>query len=173
MNAGGKMNTEPSASAPIGKPPLHPDITNPKHQNMPEHRRCVAHKKNGARCQRPAMLGTTVCGHHGGLSPHVKRAARARLENAADRLARQLLGMAEDPDMAPAVKLAALRDALDRAGIGARTAMDVSVELKPYEKLFDRLDRSAGAGVGMETGPVVVDGEVVAEYADFSDGSTP
>jgi hypothetical protein len=105
----------------------------------------------------------------------VKRAARARLENAADRLARQLLGMAEDPDMAPAVKLAALRDALDRAGIGARTALDVSVELKPYEKLFDRLDRSAGAGVGMETGPVVVDGEVVAEYADFADGngSTP
>jgi hypothetical protein len=61
-----------------------------------------------------------------------------------------------------------------------RAALDVSVELKPYEKLFDRLDRSAGAGVGMETGPVVVDGEVAdssklgeAGYADFSDGSTP
>jgi hypothetical protein len=68
-----------------------------------------------------------------------------------------------------------LRDALDRAGIGARTALDVSVELKPYEKLFDRLDRSAGVETGMGTGPVVVDGEVVAEYADFADGngSTP
>jgi hypothetical protein len=144
-------------------------------------RRCSAHSsQTGLPCKRPPIEGGTVCGTHGGRAPHIKKAARARLENAADRLARQLLGMAEDPDMAPAVKLAALRDALDRAGIGARTALDVSVELKPYEKLFDRLDRSAGAGVGMETGPVVVDGEVAdssklgeAGYADFSDGSTP
>jgi hypothetical protein len=151
------------------------DATNELSMDGPIKKRnqCVAHKKNGERCQKAPILGATVCRFHGGAAGHVKRAARARLENAADRLARQLLGMAEDPDTPPAVKLAALRDALDRAGIAARTAMDVSVELKPYEKLFDRLDRSAGAGVGMGTGPVVVDGEVVAEYADFSDGSTP
>jgi len=125
---------EPSELAPVSKD-RHPDINNPKWRNMPEERRCVGHKRTGARCQRPAILGGTVCRHHGGAAPHVKKAARARLENAADRLARQLLGMAEDPDMPPAIKLAALRDALDRAGVGARQALDVSVEMKPYERL--------------------------------------
>jgi hypothetical protein len=132
-------------------------------------RRCSAKSsQTGLPCKRAPIEGGTVCGTHGGRAPHVKRAARARLENAADRLARQLLGMAEDPEMPPAVKLAALRDALDRAGLSARTAVEVSVELKPYERLFDRLERSAGAAPDAPA-PTVVAGEVVAEYADFDD----
>ena len=108
-----------------------------------ERNQCVAHKKTGERCQKAPIAGATVCRFHGGAAPHVKRAARARLENAADRLARQLLGMAEDPDMPPAGEARGAADALDRAGLSARTAVDVSVELKPYEKLFDRIERGA------------------------------
>lgn len=152
-------------------PSTWPDINNPRHRNMTN--RCVAHKKTGARCQRPAMLGGTVCRHHGGASPHVKAAAKARLENAADRLARQLLGMAEDPNMAPAIKLAALKDALDRAGLGARSALDVTHDLKRWEEVFEGVYRGPVGGapaapVGATLDSEVIDGEVI-EYAEFSD----
>lgn len=148
-------------------------IHNPKHANMPESRRCVGHRKNGDRCQKPSILGATVCREHGGAAPHVKAAAKARLENAADRLARQLLGMAEDPDMAPAIKLAALKDALDRAGLGARQALDVAVGLAPWEQILDGVyrgpRRDAPAGPDGATLDVeVIDGESF-EYATFTD----
>jgi hypothetical protein len=98
-----------------------------------DHIRCKAHRKNGNQCLRPALRGTTVCFRHGGAAPQVKSAARARLENAADRMARTLLGIADSAE-SEAVKLAAVKDALDRAGLGAKS--EVTVELKPWERLM-------------------------------------
>lgn len=92
---------------------------------VPE-RRCKAHRKNGDQCKNSALIGSTVCRYHGGAAKHVKAAARARIENAADRMAKELLGMAIDPDVAPAVKLAAIKDALDRSGLKAPSEVVVS-----------------------------------------------
>jgi hypothetical protein len=44
-----------------------------------------------------------------------------------DRLARQLLNMTTDPNVTDPVKLAAIKDALDRSGIQAKTAFSVEV----------------------------------------------
>lgn len=102
-----------------------------------QERRCVAHKSNGDRCLKAAIKGATVCRTHGGATRHVKRAARARLENAADLMAKQLLGIALTAD-SEAVKLAAIRDALDRSGLKPPAEVVLSQgEAKPYEELFD------------------------------------
>ena len=95
--------------------------------------RCVAHRKNGDRCLKIAIRGASVCRFHGGAAGHVKRKARERIQLAADRMARELLGIATD-GQSEAVKLNAIRDALDRSGLGAKA--EVSLELKPYEEML-------------------------------------
>ena len=47
--------------------------------------------------------------------------------------------MATDPKVADATKLAAIKDALDRGGLTAKTTVEVEVGLKPYEDIMGDL----------------------------------
>lgn len=104
------------------------------------HRRCRGHStRTGLRCKQQAMMGTAVCRFHGGSAPHVQRAAKVRLDMAADRMAANLLGLAEYSGN-DAIRLGATNSALDRAGIIRPTQVEVGpIERKPYEDIFDRI----------------------------------
>ncbi|WP_237085003.1 hypothetical protein [Mycobacteroides abscessus] len=52
-------------------------------------------------------------------------------------MAEQLLKMATDPNVADAVKLSAIKDALDRGGVTAKTVATVEITAKPFEEIFD------------------------------------
>lgn len=108
-------------------------------------RRCTAHRKNGDQCKNAARLGTNVCDFHGAKAPQVKRKARERLEEASDRLARELLKMAVNPEVSESVRLSAIKDALDRAGVSAKTAVEVEVgPPKPWEQILNGMTELEG-----------------------------
>jgi hypothetical protein len=47
--------------------------------------------------------------------------------------------MATDANVSDSVKLAAIRDALDRAGLNPKAAVEIGVSLRPYEQILDDL----------------------------------
>ena len=99
-------------------------------------RRCSAHRKTGEQCKNAALRGTTVCGKHGGNAPQVKRKAHQRLEEAADRMARALLGIADNGE-SEAVRLAAIKHALALGGFTEKTAVELSVpEAPPWAQMM-------------------------------------
>ena len=110
-------------------------------------RRCKGHLKNGEQCHKPAIRGSTVCRTHGGAAPQVIAAARARLANAADSMASNLVGLARTAE-SEAVRVRATEGVLDRVGIGRTTEVEIGpAKPKPYEEIFE----SIGGGTRAES----------------------
>src|ERR1700754_2980750 len=87
-------------------------------------------------------------------------------------MARELLGLATGAE-SEAVKLNAIRDALDRGGLIAKA--EVSVELKPYEQLLGDLTGVANISRAEHRalrGSPVIDAELV-DPADESGPARP
>lgn len=137
---------------------------------------CTATTKHGERagmrCGMRPIRGGNVCHKHGGGAPQVRAKAISRLNNAVDTLAGLLLKLANSAE-SEQVRLAAIKDALDRAGLSARQAIDIT--LTPFEALTERI---MTAGVEVEPDDYI-EGEVVesrpatAEVDDAAATATP
>jgi hypothetical protein len=141
IDHGGTHGVEPPIEATRSRTP---DGRDWPHGPKPE-RRCTAHSsRTGDPCKNAAIKGHNVCRYHGGAAKQVKQAARIRLENAADLMARELLGIALTAE-GEGVKLAAIRDALDRAGLKAPSEVVLSQgEPKGWETVFDSIGGTPG-----------------------------
>ena len=104
-----------------------------------ENQRCTAHRKNGQQCRKFAIFGTNVCRVHGEAAKQVKAKAQRRIAMAADSMAREVIGIVKDKNISEAVRVTAIRDALDRAGVSAKTAIDVEVAVKPWEEIYTKI----------------------------------
>lgn len=137
-------------------------------------RRCQAQRSNGrGPCRRFAIRGGIVCRVHGGAAEQVQLAATVRLKLAADRMARNLLGLAEEA-RSEHVQYLATTAALDRAGVVQPTNVNVNVGQAPYEQVFEgiapitRAESRAARGLPPppalstgDRGDDIVDAEVV------------
>lgn len=92
-------------------------------------RQCTAHNAvTGLRCRQGAILGGTVCFHHGGKAKHVRDKARERLRElvhpAIEALADMINLGAQSEDKSAVIRAALA--VLDRCGYEAKSGLEVS-----------------------------------------------
>lgn len=97
----------------------------------------------GERCNRSAIRGGNVCQVHGGSAPQVRAAAKRRLLEAADEVAAILVRIAISEDTDERVRLQAIRDLLDRAGIMTPKTVEV-VTIDAIDAEIRRLEEELG-----------------------------
>ena len=79
--------------------------------------KCNGHNRQGKPCGNYPMRGGKVCKNHGGKAPQtMKASARRLLKEMVEPALFQLRTIIDHPDTPPAVRLAAIRDILDRTG---------------------------------------------------------
>ena len=94
---------------------------------LPEPVKCTARTTSGDPCRSSPVTGSNVCWHHGGAAGQVQRKAKERLLEKVPAMLKMLHQLASDETVPPAVRLAAIRDWLDRAGINAKTEVEVTI----------------------------------------------
>ncbi len=76
---------------------------------------CSAHRTDGKPCSRSPINGGRVCIMHGGKAPQVRMAANERLAAMVDPALVELRRLIDGAE-SDSVKLAAIKDVLDRTG---------------------------------------------------------
>lgn len=105
----------------------------------PQRRQCKAVKSNGVRCGNPPIKGATVCRMHGGSAPQVRKKAAERLLAASDSLMAALLKIATSAE-SEGVRLAAIKDALDRAGFAPAQMVKLGLaQDDPFTELLNEI----------------------------------
>ena len=117
-----------------------------KLDGLVEARKCTARKKDGTPCKRPPIKGGSVCMSHGGAAPQVRRKANERLLQGVPKMLTELKRLATDESMPPNVRLAAIRDWLDRAGIGEAMKAEVTLNAAPWEAMLGEVLLQYDAG---------------------------
>ena len=107
-------------------------------RGLPEPARCGAKKRDGEPCQRWPLAGATRCRLHGAAAPQARRKAAERLAAHADILMAALLKIAASAE-SEAVRLSAVRDALDRAGFGAAQMLKLVPADDPWSHLLEEI----------------------------------
>jgi len=90
---------------------------------------------------------------HGGSAPQVKAKAAERLREGVLPMLATLYRLANDESVPPAVQLAAVRDWLDRSGI--KEAIQVEVEVRPWERLVEGILAEVPDGSTSGNGPLM------------------
>lgn len=127
-------------------------------------------KRDGERCKRWSLRGTTVCVKHGAQLKTVADHAAAVVDSARLRLvdlstdAVDVLEQLFQPGTAEGIRLKAATEVLDRAGIrgGFELDVEVSANIDPREIIAMRL-KEIRERTGMVEQHDVIDGEVVPD----------
>lgn len=114
--------------------------------------KCTAHSSaTGEPCKRWAIQGGTVCATHGGAAPQVKDKARQRLLEAVDPLMAELIRIALSAE-SEAVRVSAIKDALDRAGYSAKVKIESEVTVHDGDSVDHEIARLAAELAGRAEG---------------------
>ena len=107
---------------------------------MDDSRRCTAKSKQSQkRCKNAALLGAKTCRFHGSATKLAKAAsARRIMELLVGPALVQLRTLLEAPDTPHAVRLAAIRDILDRTGNKPPLQIEV-IARETLEAEYERL----------------------------------
>ncbi len=93
-------------------------------------------KSTGNRCGNPPLPGGKICRFHGGKAPQVLAAsARNILESLVGPALTKMREILNDVSTPPAVRLAAIRDILDRTGYKPAEQIEIT-----FEQAETRLD---------------------------------
>lgn len=144
---------------------------------LPMPQKCSARTRNGDPCRAAPVRGATVCRMHGGAAPQVKAKAAQRLAERVMPMLATLDRIANDESLPPAVRLAAVRDWLDRAGIKEAIALEIAVQ--PWEHvlhidgLVSEMDTDKIQPWGTPRDLSVIDHEPVAAPAEDVPASPP
>lgn len=127
-------------------------------RDLMDARRCSAQsKQSGQRCRRFAIAGGRVCSIHGGKAPQVVRTAAERLAALVDPALAELSRLVRRAD-SDTIKLAAIKDVLDRAGFKPKERVEQSGKLVIEVVYGDGADAGADPSATPALGPAADQG---------------